>query len=158
MNGKMQFVPCDDNPSHNHTLTYHLNEMEEMPLPFELALVTTRPQDVLDFAGMSREKGMQTVYLLDLVLEQETMSGLDVCQEIHRRDPKGYIIYVSAYHEIRAIRTEKRAGKRLERGACATIPFCGLKSPIVSIATRTRKNSQGAKRYLTVHLARLDSA
>ena len=99
MNGKMQFVLCDDNPSHNRTLTYHLNEMEEMPLPFELALVTTRPQDVLDFAGMSREKGMQTVYLLDLVLEQETMSGLDVCQEIHRRDPKGYIIYVSAYAE-----------------------------------------------------------
>ena len=99
MNGKLQFVLCDDNPSHNRTLTYHLNEMEEMPLPFELELVTTRPQDVLDFAGMSREKGMQTVYLLDLVLEQETMSRLDVCQEIHRRDPKGYIIYVSAYAE-----------------------------------------------------------
>ena len=38
------------------------------------------------------------------------MSGLNVCQEIHRRDPKGYIIYVSAYREIRAMRAEKRAG------------------------------------------------
>lgn len=99
MNGKLQFVLCDDNPSHNHTLAIHLRRMQNMPLPFELALVTTSPQEVLDFAGLSREKDMQSVYLLDLVLEQESMSGLDVCQEIHRRDPRGYIIYVSAYAE-----------------------------------------------------------
>lgn len=93
----LHFVLCDDNPRHNQTLSYHLEQLaSSLPMPYELALVTTEPQEVLTYAESAAEP---TVYLLDLVLEKEQMNGLDLCRGIHERDPKGYIIYVSAYAE-----------------------------------------------------------
>ena len=93
----LHFVLCDDNTRHNQTLSYHLTQLaSSLPMACELSLVTTNPQDVLDYAASAPEP---TVYLLDRVLEHEDMSGLDLCRSIHELDPKGYIIYVSAYAE-----------------------------------------------------------
>lgn len=94
----LHLVLCDDNPRHNQTLSYHLEQLApSLPMAYELSLVTTDPQAVLDYAAKAAEP---TLYLLDLVLEQEELSGLDLCRGIHDRDPKGYIIYVSAYAEF----------------------------------------------------------
>lgn len=93
----LHFVLCDDNSRHNQTLTYHLEQLAfSLPMPYELSLVTTDPAQVLEYAETAAEP---TVYLLDLVLEQKDMTGLDLCRGIHQKDPKGYIIYVSAYAE-----------------------------------------------------------
>ncbi len=93
----LHFVLCDDNPYHNQTLSFHLKQLaSDLPIPYELTLVTTDPQAVIDYAEHSQEP---TVYMLDLVLEQEDLTGLDVCRAIHEKDPSGYIIYVSAYAE-----------------------------------------------------------
>lgn len=93
----LHFVLCDDNPRHNQTLTYHLEQLAfSLPMPYELSLVTTDPGQVLEYAETAAGP---TVYLLDLVLEQKDMTGLDLCRGIHQKDPDGYIIYVSAYAE-----------------------------------------------------------
>lgn len=93
----LHFVLCDDNPRHNQTLAYHLNTLSpKLPIPCELSLITTNPLEVISFASHAPDS---TVYLLDLVLEGEIMTGLDVCRSIREHDPNSYIIYVSAYAE-----------------------------------------------------------
>lgn len=93
----LHFVLCDDNPRHNQTLSFHLKQLgPDLPMPYELSLVTTDPQEVIAYAGHASGP---TVYMLDLVLEKNELSGLDVCKAIHDKNPAGYIIYVSAYAE-----------------------------------------------------------
>lgn len=92
----LHFVLCDDNPRHNQTLLYHLQQLlPQMPVSCGIALATTDPGEVMAYAAQPHA---QTVYLLDLVLEQE-LTGLDVCSAIRRTDPNAYVIYVSAYAE-----------------------------------------------------------
>lgn len=92
----ISFVLCDDNSRHNQTLLTHLERLiPRLPTQAEVALATTDPKDVIAYA---QKEHQQTVYLLDLVLEQE-QSGLDVCQAIHAMDQEALIIYVSAYAE-----------------------------------------------------------
>lgn len=92
----ISFVLCDDNSRHNLTLLTHLEHLiPKLPVQAEVALATTEPKDVVDYAQGEHQ---QTIYLLDLVLEQE-QSGLDVCQAIHAVDQEALIIYVSAYAE-----------------------------------------------------------
>ena len=93
----LHFVLCDDNPRHNQTLSHHLSELAPMlSMESELTLVTTNPQNVIDYALHAEQP---SVYLLDLVLEGENITGLDVCSAIRKRDPNAHIIYVSAYAE-----------------------------------------------------------
>lgn len=90
------FVLCDDNARHNQTLSILLSQLiEKQRLNAELACVTTQPQDVLRYAQASAG---QTLYFLDLELEQET-NGLDLCRQIRKADKQSLIIYVSAHQE-----------------------------------------------------------
>lgn len=90
----VSFVLFDDNPRHNQTLfTYLKRLIPKLPAQTSVALITTEPGDVLAYAARPHE---QTIYMLDLVLEQE-QTGLDVCRAVRRADPDGLIIYVSAY-------------------------------------------------------------
>lgn len=92
----IHFVLCDDNPLHNRTLCSHLNRiLPQLPTHADIALMTTDPNEVICYA---RSAHGQTVYMLDLVLEQP-MNGLDVCRAVLRADPSAYILYVSAYAE-----------------------------------------------------------
>ena len=92
----IHFVLCDDNPRHNQTLHTHLEDiLPNLPVEADIALVTTSPGKVIRYAQAPHE---QTVFLLDLVLEQE-QSGLDVCRAIREADDQALVIYVSAYAE-----------------------------------------------------------
>ena len=93
----LHFVLCDDNPHHNRTLSHHLQTLAPgLPMPSELTLVTTNPHDVIEYALHAEQP---TVYLLDLVLEDNSINGLNVCAAIRERNPNAHIIYVSAYAE-----------------------------------------------------------
>lgn len=92
----LRFVLCDDNPTHCRTLEYHVRRaLSRLSRPHEIALVTTQAEEVLRYA---QEHTEQSVYMLDLVLQQE-MDGLELCREVHRRSPESYILYVSAFAE-----------------------------------------------------------
>ncbi len=92
----IHFVLCDDNSLHNRTLCSHLNRiLPQLPAKTDIALMTTDPNEVIRYAQSAHE---QTVYMLDLVLEQP-LSGLDVCRAVLQADPSAYILYVSAYAE-----------------------------------------------------------
>lgn len=92
----IHFVLCDDIALHNHTLCSHLqNILPTLPVNTEISLITTNPHEVIRYARSANE---QTIYMLDLVLEQD-ITGLDVCHAILDADPSAYILYISAYAE-----------------------------------------------------------
>lgn len=92
----LHLILCDDNPRHNQTMTYHLEQiMPQMPVECTIDLTTTDPRQVIEYAKTHQEAA---VYLLDLEMESD-LSGLDVCTAIRAYHPKAYVIYVSAYAE-----------------------------------------------------------
>ena len=92
----LQLILCDDNPRHNQTMTYHLEQiMPHLPVECGIGLTTTDPRQVIEYAKTHQDTA---VYLLDLEMEND-LNGLDVCAAIRVHHPKAYIIYVSAYAE-----------------------------------------------------------
>lgn len=92
----LHIILCDDNPRHNQTMTHHLSQiLPRLPMEAEIALATTDPRQVMDYAAVQEET---SVYLLDLELDNG-MSGLELCSAIHRLRPTALVIYVSAYAE-----------------------------------------------------------
>jgi DNA-binding LytR/AlgR family response regulator len=92
----LHIILCDDNPRHNQTMTHHLTQiLPRLPMEANIALATTDPQQVIEFA--KAQKG-DSVYLLDLELDNR-MNGLELCTIIHRLQPTALVIYVSAYAE-----------------------------------------------------------
>ena len=93
----LHLILCDDNPRHNQTMTYHLEQiMPHLTMPCTIDLTTTDPRQVIAHAKEQYDGDL--VYLLDLEMEND-LNGLDVCSAIREHQPRAYIIYVSAYAE-----------------------------------------------------------
>lgn len=93
----LHLILCDDNPRHNQTMTYHLEQiMSQLPMECVIDLTTTDPRQVIDHSRQQYEGDL--VYLLDLEMEND-LNGLDVCAAIREHQGRAYIIYVSAYAE-----------------------------------------------------------
>ena len=92
----LHIILCDDNPRHNQTMTYHLEQiLPHLPIECNIDLTTTDPRQVVEYAKTHQDAA---VYLLDLEMEND-LNGLDVCVAIRTYHPKAYVIYVSAYAE-----------------------------------------------------------
>ena len=93
----LHLILCDDNPRHNQTMTYHLEQIiPNLTVDCTIDLTTTDPRQVIEYARQPLEG--DAVYLLDLEMEND-LGGLDVCNVIREYQPRAYVIYVSAYAE-----------------------------------------------------------
>ncbi|MBE5794902.1 MAG: response regulator transcription factor [Clostridiales bacterium] len=93
----LHIILCDDNPRHNQTMTYHLEQiMPRLTMPCAIDLTTTDPREVIAHAKQQHDGDL--VYLLDLEMEND-LNGLDVCAIIREHQVRAHIIYVSAYAE-----------------------------------------------------------
>ncbi len=63
----------------------------------EIAVCSSRPQEILEALRLSPRRG---IYFLDVELKGETMDGFTLGQEIRKLDPRGFIIYVTAYKNL----------------------------------------------------------
>lgn len=63
----------------------------------EIAVCSGRPQEILEAVKTSSRRG---IYFLDVELKGEEMDGFVLGQEIRRQDPRGFIIYVTAYKNL----------------------------------------------------------
>lgn len=55
------------------------------------------PQELLDCIGGHENRG---IYFLDVDLKGSPMNGFLLGQEIRKRDPRGFLIYVTAYEDL----------------------------------------------------------
>ena len=63
----------------------------------ELACVTARPEALLEVVKRNRKRG---VYFLDVELKGESMDGFALGAEIRKLDPRGFLIYVTAFRDL----------------------------------------------------------
>ena len=63
----------------------------------EIALCSGRPGEILEAVEKNPGRG---IYFLDVELKGEEMDGFALGREIRRLDPRGFIIYVTAYGNL----------------------------------------------------------
>ncbi|MEZ3433792.1 MAG: LytTR family DNA-binding domain-containing protein [Lachnospiraceae bacterium] len=63
----------------------------------EIAVCSSHPADILDAVKENKGRG---IYFLDVELKGEPMDGFALGQEIRKYDPRGFIVYVTAYENL----------------------------------------------------------
>lgn len=89
---------CEDNPGIRAFQEEYLKKqimIEEYDM--EIALCTGRPQEILEALADDQRRG---IYFLDVELKGEPMDGFSLGQEIRKLDPRGFIIFVTAFKDL----------------------------------------------------------
>lgn len=63
----------------------------------EIALCSGRPREILEAVKAAPGRG---IYFLDVELKGEEMDGFALGREIRKQDPRGFLIYVTAYGNL----------------------------------------------------------
>lgn len=63
----------------------------------EIALCSGRPEEIIQAVKESPGRG---IYFLDIELKGEPMDGFGLGQEIRKMDPRGFLIYVTAFQDL----------------------------------------------------------
>lgn len=95
----LTFVTIDDVPENNQVLKEMLDAVcRPIELEHQFGLMTTDPKEFESYA-VTRATGTDTtVYFMDIELGA-ALNGVELCQRLHDIDPRGYIVYVSAYQQ-----------------------------------------------------------
>lgn len=87
-------VFLDDDAEYARMLAIRFQRVaQEAGISFNIALCSTSVQETLDYAHAHPDGNL---YFLDIEL-QDVVNGLTVAQQLHAIDPKGHIVFVSAY-------------------------------------------------------------
>lgn len=92
----MNFILVDDVQAHHAILAEKIEVVcNQIHLPCSIALATTHWQEALDHASNAPQ---YSVYFLDIELSDE-INGIELCRRIREKDPRSYVVYVSAYQQ-----------------------------------------------------------
>lgn len=87
-------VFLDNDTEYTRLLTARFQRVaQHAGLSFTIALCASTAEQVLSYASQHPDGNL---YFLDIEL-QEVINGLAVAQQLHAIDPRGYIVFVSAY-------------------------------------------------------------
>ncbi|WP_160677308.1 LytTR family DNA-binding domain-containing protein [Clostridium sp. C8-1-8] len=88
---------CEDNDKHRqHYEKIIRNTILMESLDMEVALVTSKSKDLLEYLGANDVNGL---YFLDVDLKEE-MSGIALAAEIRKLDARGFIVFVTTHSEM----------------------------------------------------------
>lgn len=89
---------CEDNAQIRTELESYLkNQILIEDYDMKLTLSTRHPEEIIQAVKEAPGRG---IYFLDVELNQESMDGFALGQEIRKYDTRGFIIYVTAYKEL----------------------------------------------------------
>ncbi len=90
----LRIVCLDDEFTHKDILAgLTRRAIAQVHMEAKVVLCTQRAEEVLFYA---RIPGGQTLYMLDIELNQ-SINGMGLTEQLHKIDPAGYIVYVSAH-------------------------------------------------------------
>lgn len=89
---------CDDENNIRKAIRAEV-EKEILIHNYDMQVVCDKgtPQEFLDCIGEHENRG---IYFLDVDLKGSSMNGFLLGQEIRKRDPRGFLIYVTAYEDL----------------------------------------------------------
>ena len=89
---------CDDDPKIRREIRREL-EKEILISGYDMEIVcdSGNSREVLEILRENRQRG---IYFLDVDLKEEQYTGFILGREIRKADPRGFLIYVTAYGEL----------------------------------------------------------
>lgn len=91
------YICEDDERIRKSQKAYLENQILMEGYDMKIAACSGHPLDILEAVRASARRG---IYFLDVELKEEPMDGFKLGQEIRRIDPRGFIIYVTAYRNL----------------------------------------------------------
>ena len=89
---------CDDDPQIRAAIRRELEkEILIKGYDMEVAAACAGPEELLEALQKSGQRG---IYFLDVDLKHEQYTGFTLGQAIRKMDPRGFLIYVTAFGEL----------------------------------------------------------
>ena len=94
----LRIVICEDNPIQQEKVYDFVEDtIIKEQYDFELGLCTSKPGEVLQY--LDKEPFATGIYFLDVDLNS-TMNGIELAENIRKKDPLGYIIFITTHSEM----------------------------------------------------------
>ena len=95
----IHFVICEDNPSTGSIIKGFISEYTPLKsLDCRIYLFQNQFDKVIEFAQAN--VGHTNVFFLDIILNQESLSGFTLARQIRKKDIMAYIIFISSHPEF----------------------------------------------------------
>ena len=94
----IQVIICEDHSFYRDHLRLEIEKYVMIEqYDFQVGLATADPQEVIDYLKESQQRN---VYFLDVDLQNPSYDGFSLGKEIRKKDPRGFIIYVTTHEEL----------------------------------------------------------
>ena len=140
---------CDDAPGIRREIRREL-EKEILISGYDMEIVcdSGNPREILKTLGEKRQRG---IYFLDVDLKEAQYTGFTLGQEIRKTDPRGFLIYVTAYGELAfdTFRYKLEALDYIVKGNRQEM-YQGIRRCLEVIEERLRREHGEERPYFTV--------
>lgn len=93
------FIICEDNPNTGHIIRGCITDYTALKnLDCRVVLYQNHFERAVDFA--QDNPAQVNVYFLDIVLNQEHLSGFTLARQIRRKDMMAYLVFISSHPEF----------------------------------------------------------
>lgn len=93
------FIICEDNPNTGCIIKGYINDYTALKnLDCRIVLYQNHFERAVDFA--QENPAQANVYFLDIVLNQEYVSGFTLARQIRRKDVMAYLVFISSHPEF----------------------------------------------------------
>ena len=136
---------CDDEPGIRREIE---KEILISGYDMEIAAECAAPEDVLSSLQNNRRRG---IYFLDVDLKNERYTGFTLGQAIRREDPRGFLIYVTAFRELafETFRYQLEALDYIVKDDPEEM-FAGIRRCLASVVERLQSEKEDSRKYFTV--------
>ena len=140
---------CDDEPGIRRAIRRKIEkEILISGYDMEIAAECAAPEDVLSSLQNNRRRG---IYFLDVDLKNDRYTGFTLGQAIRREDPRGFLIYVTAFRELafETFRYQLEALDYIVKDDPEEM-FAGIRRCLASVVERLQSEKEDSRKYFTV--------
>lgn len=140
---------CDDEKTTRKAIRNEL-EKEILIHDYDMQVVCDKekPEELLHYISGQQNRG---IYFLDVELKGSSMDGFQLGQEIRKRDPRGFLIYVTAYENLafETFRYKLEALDYIVKNKPSEM-FRGIRKSLEIVHERTIQEHSHDREYFTV--------
>ena len=140
---------CDDDLEMRRAIRKELEkEILISGYDMEVAAECGGPEELLDRVQKEKRRG---IYFLDVELKNEKYTGFTLGQAIRREDPRGFLIYVTAFRELafETFRYQLEALDYIVKENPQEM-FAGIRRCLTSVVGRMKDEKEDDRAYFTV--------
>lgn len=140
---------CDDEPDIRQALCREIKkEILISGYDMEIAVACAGPEELLYALRKNKRRG---IYFLDVDLKDDNYTGFTLGQAIRREDPRGFLVYVTAFGELafETFRYQLEALDYIVKDDREKM-FAGIRKCLASVVERMQNEKDDTREYFTV--------